>query len=216
MSVVDFNSIPLEVYVEIAEKLLPAVLPEDFEPAMHMCRKSGRDLKALMCVNRVFRDSCAFSMKKLLSTIAGVRAKRLGGLREEYCSLKVEDSTHPMLLDACVSGLHLFPIVNHEFQHPTYEFNDDTLEDIRLIVELDPSVVFCRTGFFYVHQDIAEVTPIIAAIANPNIPVEIVRLLLSIAGGIEESYRKFDGSIISLREVTGFNNEGLDDSKNFL
>ncbi len=195
MSLVNFNSIPLEVYGEIAEKFLPAVLPEDFEPAMYMCRKSGRDLKALMCVNQAFRDSSAPIMKKLLGileTISDVRVGRFAELKREYCSLRVEGDVHPMLLDACLSGRRPGIVCGQGMQEATYDkVTPKIIKDIKAMVTLAPVLLNCRTAKFRVQAYVYEVTPLLAAAQNKAIPKEVITFFLSKMSGEIETYRGY-------------------------
>ncbi len=196
------SAMPLEVYVEVAGHLIPAVLPEDFEPAMHMCLESERDIKALACVNRAFRSACDPIKLKLIHRIGEVRAKRLREFQSEYCSLSVDCGSSPMLLDACLSGLGLLSVDYRVSQKATYsEVTPKVIDDIKLMVELDPSLLLCRASRFRVHPFIMDVTPLLAAQLNVSIPPEITGIFLEVIKGEEETYRTFAGPSISYSDL---------------
>ncbi len=184
------SSMPPEIYFEIAAMLLPTVLPEDFEPAMYISRKSERDVKALTCVNKSFQSSCASVMQQLRVMISSVRVRRFEELKNEYRSLPSQLGTLPMLMDACLSGSDFLKYT--QFSH-TYAWNTQTEQDIRDMIALDPSLIQYRLSPIRFAVFAQEATPLLTACLNPRCSVEIVELLLENGADPRESYKTLLG-----------------------
>lgn len=84
--------------------------------------------------------------------------------------LSYEPKGNPMLLDALFTGCSL-PYADSTFD----EYTEEIEKDIKAMVKLNPQSIHCNFGELRCRTN---VTPLMAACANPNIPIDIIELLL--------------------------------------
>jgi len=97
----------------------------------------------------------------------------------------------PFLIDACATACNL-PYAYHS----QGEFNDTVFQDIKNIIRLYPQSLNCDVGYLRCRSGI---TPLIMAVQNDNIPLEVIEYLLQHGANPSIMY-KLNGVSISIEE----------------
>lgn len=141
-------------------------------------RSCARDFVTLSLVSKEFRLICNTKLAAL---------KKVHDLVHKYCAYNREyeealsgweargkkglhPKGNPQLLDALFTGCNL------PYSRSTFNtYNDEIENDIREIVSLMPQSLHCILGALRCRDD---VPPLLAAVANKNIPLHIIEFLL--------------------------------------
>jgi hypothetical protein len=165
-----FSLLPTEIKDYVSGFIIPSKLSRE------EIRSCGRNILQLSLVNHELKNICDNRLS-VFKRVHGLLAKyfKYQGEYENpgkdwHTGREFDPKGNPQLLDALFTGCTL-PFAGSTFN----TFNQEIEDDIKEIVKLTPQSVNCILGRLRCRD---EVTPLVAASINPNIPVHIVELLL--------------------------------------
>jgi hypothetical protein len=129
--------------------------------------KKGNHIAAICLINKEFKTLSEYNLKKIIKIFELI--KKYNIYQEEYEFWGIGDFS-PILYDAMLTGW-VVPYSKSSFKI----FNNEIKKDVYDMINLMPECIQCKFGQLRCRT---EVTPFIAACYNPNIPMEIVELLL--------------------------------------
>ena len=191
-----FNALPQEV----AERIVKQATNIKIETyTVSKIKELAKQIQNISETNRANSELLSPKLNDLKEIVRLIKKYKYYQDDYEYLSRTERGTTNvkiggpPQLLDALFAGCEL-PFANSSAQ----EFNDNLREDINQILKLMPESIHCKFGQLRCRY---EVTPLYAACINPNIPLDIVELLLQKGADPNEKILLNGGPINSLVDL---------------
>ncbi len=184
-----FTALPKEISNHIVHHCLPDQLPDNL--ILHEIRYQGRSIQQIALIDRNFYQLVSkHPMYHHLKRVYQLIIKYFDNHTEYENALKnAKENTYPPLLFSALLAVNPF---EEKAQQP---FDENLKKDIEDIIALVPKSIYYRKGKVLHFENI---TPLVAAVINANIPSKYIRLLLE--KGAKNIY--IEGSSHLLRDIS--------------